>query len=145
MSKTKKIVLLSILGALVIGYLVGVRVFYKEFLPNTYLHGVNIGTMTEEEAVDTLTKAVHPTFDVVEMDGVTAPVRARLSTPQSKKHSLAGAFLFPLQKQIFRGVAQLGARDIWEREQTSQHRKIKSAKKPCNIGIFRTLQNLQKA
>lgn len=74
MSKTKKIVLLSILGALVIGYLVGVRVFYKEFLPNTYLHGVNIGTMTEEEAVDTLTKAVHPTFDVVEMDGVTEQI-----------------------------------------------------------------------
>ena len=74
MSKTKKIVLLSILGALVIGYLVGVRVFYKEFLPNTFLHGVNIGTMTEEEAVDALTKAVNPSFNVVEMDGVTEQI-----------------------------------------------------------------------
>jgi len=44
-----------------------------------------------------------------------------------------------------RGVAQLGARDIWEREQTPLHQKIKSAKKPCNTGIFGTLQNLKKA
>jgi len=42
-------------------------------------------------------------------------------------------------------VAQPVERVVWEREQTSQHRKIKSAKKPCNIGIFGTLQNLKKA
>lgn len=74
MSKTTRIILLSILGVLVIGYLVGVRVFYKEFLPNTFLHGVNIGTMTEEEAVDALEKAVDPSFDVIEMDGATEQI-----------------------------------------------------------------------
>jgi len=42
-------------------------------------------------------------------------------------------------------VAQLVARDIWEREQVSPLQKIKSPKKPCNIGIFGTLQNLKKA
>lgn len=71
MSKTVRILLLSILGALVVCYLIGVRVFYNEFLPNTYLHGVNIGTMTEEEAVDALDKAVNPTFEVQELDGKT--------------------------------------------------------------------------
>jgi hypothetical protein len=34
---------------------------------------------------------------------------------------------------------------VWEREQTPPLRKIKSAKKPCNTGIFGTLQNLKKA
>jgi hypothetical protein len=41
-------------------------------------------------------------------------------------------------------VAQLVERVVWEREQTSQHRKIKSAKKPLFMRVFGTLQNLKK-
>ena len=43
------------------------------------------------------------------------------------------------------GIAQLVGRHIWEREQTSQHRKIKSAKKPLFMRVFGTFQNLKKA
>lgn len=74
MSKTLRIILFSLLGMLLIGYLIGVRVFYNEFLPNTYLHGVNIGTMTESEAVQALTDAVHPVFKVKEIDGRTEAI-----------------------------------------------------------------------
>jgi len=49
------------------------------------------------------------------------------------------AFLFD------RDVAQLVARLLWEREQTSPHRKIKSAKKPLFMRVFGTLQNHKKA
>jgi hypothetical protein len=34
---------------------------------------------------------------------------------------------------------------VWEREQVTPLQKIKSVKKPCNIGIFGTLQNLKNA
>jgi len=34
---------------------------------------------------------------------------------------------------------------VWEREQTSPHRKIKSAKKPLFMRVFGTLQNHKKA
>jgi hypothetical protein len=34
---------------------------------------------------------------------------------------------------------------VWEREQVSPCRKSKNPEKPCNIGIFGTLQNLKKA
>ena len=47
--------------------------------------------------------------------------------------------------RLYPGVAQLVGRLVWEREQTPPLRKIKSAKKPCNTGIFGTLQNLKKA
>jgi len=48
-----------------------------------------------------------------------------------------------LYKNKYPGVAQLGARVVWEREQVTPFLKSKSAKKPCNIGIFGTLQNLK--
>jgi len=46
---------------------------------------------------------------------------------------------------MHRDVAQLVARLLWEREQTSQHRKIKSAKKPLFMHLFGTLQNHKNA
>ena len=54
---------------------------------------------------------------------------------------------YPSINQIFlyRDVAQMVARLLWEREQTPPLRKIESAKKPCNTGLFGTLQNLKKA
>ena len=45
----------------------------------------------------------------------------------------------------YRDVAQLVARLLWEREQTSPLQKVKSTKKPCNTGVFGTLQNHKKA
>jgi hypothetical protein len=42
-------------------------------------------------------------------------------------------------------VAQLVAREVWEREQVTPLRKIKSAKKPLFMHLFGTLQNLKKA
>ena len=54
-------------------------------------------------------------------------------------------FFCPFFSVLFRGVAQLVSRLLWEREQVTPFLKIKSAKKPCNTGIFGTLQNLKKA
>ena len=42
-----------------------------------------------------------------------------------------------------RGVAQLVARLVWEREQGTPLWKNKKPEKPCNIGILGTLQNLK--
>jgi len=57
------------------------------------------------------------------------------------------AFPFPLMLWIVlcRKFVVVCTIVFWEREQVSPCKKIKSAKKPCNTGIFGTLQNLKKA
>jgi len=69
MSKTLKIVLISVAGLLLIGYLTGIRVYYDRFLPRSYLHGENISGMTESEAVSAILESKSDSFTVNELDG----------------------------------------------------------------------------
>ena len=70
----KKGVVLVIVAAVIALYLSGIRLYQGKFLPNTYLLGQKISSMTENEAVATIKNATGSYFKVIELGGKTEKI-----------------------------------------------------------------------